>query len=292
MDVYDSAIKTYRYLRVGMVLLVVTLGVSVGVEVAKVGGHCWQTSISAYYYTPAQAIFVGALIAIGVSMIALKGNTEWEDLFLNIAGMLAPVVALVPTPYPGDNCFSVPVTPDQQHANIANNLAAALAVALIGYAVTALLSADAARRGKWQRKQTVAMVFVALVIAVALVVFLTHRSFFEANAHYAAAIVMFGFITLVVAWNAWATKQDKPWLSALYAAVAVLMVGSTVILYVVMKATGWAHGVLWIEAILIGCFATFWIMQTADLWRPGLRGARTIDSSADQATHPRLDIAD
>jgi hypothetical protein len=40
---------------------------------------------------------VGALAALGVGMIALWGKTPIEDAFLNLAGMLAPVVAFVPT---------------------------------------------------------------------------------------------------------------------------------------------------------------------------------------------------
>ena len=52
---------------------------------------------SAYYYTPAQAIFVGALIGLAACMIALKGTTPVEDVFLNLGGVFAAVVAIVPT---------------------------------------------------------------------------------------------------------------------------------------------------------------------------------------------------
>ena len=68
--------------------------------------RCWQHSISAYYYTPVQLFLVGALVAIGISLIALKGSIELEDAVLNFAGILAPVVALVPTPNVG-RCGSV-----------------------------------------------------------------------------------------------------------------------------------------------------------------------------------------
>ena len=90
---YD-AIKTYRYLRVGMIGAVVLLAASISIEIVKAG--CAQTSISAYYYTPARAIFVGAMFVVGVSLIVYKGRTPWEDNWLNVAGMLAPVVAVVP----------------------------------------------------------------------------------------------------------------------------------------------------------------------------------------------------
>ena len=49
-----DVIKTYRYLRIGMIGAVVLLAASIGIERSKV--DCWQTSISAYYYTPARAV--------------------------------------------------------------------------------------------------------------------------------------------------------------------------------------------------------------------------------------------
>jgi hypothetical protein len=54
-------------------------------------------SVSAYYYTSAQAVFVGALIGLGVSMIALQGMNDSENTFLNLGGMFAIVIAIVPT---------------------------------------------------------------------------------------------------------------------------------------------------------------------------------------------------
>ena len=61
-----AAVKTYRYLRITMVGAVVLLGVSIVIERSNV--DCWQTSVSAYYYTPVRAIFVGMLLAIGLAV--------------------------------------------------------------------------------------------------------------------------------------------------------------------------------------------------------------------------------
>lgn len=79
-----------------MAALLLLLALSVGHQTAEQG---WSTltSISAYYYTPAHAIFVAVLIAIGAAMIVIKGTRGLEDILLNIAGMLAMIVALVPT---------------------------------------------------------------------------------------------------------------------------------------------------------------------------------------------------
>jgi hypothetical protein len=128
----QDAIKTYRYLRIGMIGAVVLLAASIAIERSKV--DCWQTSISAYYYTPVRAIFVGSMIAVGLSLIVYKGRA-WEDVCLNFAGMLAPVVAVVPTTDVG-RCWSVAPSPlpvkadgslaDWVVTNIDNNIYALL----------------------------------------------------------------------------------------------------------------------------------------------------------------------
>jgi len=99
------AVKSYRYLRLSIVVVVLALMASVVIERSHVS--CWQESISAYFYTPVQAVFVGALVAIGVSLIAIKGSTDREDVLLNLAGVLAPIVAFVPTSPPARSCSSV-----------------------------------------------------------------------------------------------------------------------------------------------------------------------------------------
>ena len=71
------AIKSYRYLRLSIVVIVAALMLSVLLEVIHAG--YWQESISAYYYTPTHAIFVGGLVAIGVALIAVKGSTDLEE---------------------------------------------------------------------------------------------------------------------------------------------------------------------------------------------------------------------
>src|SRR3954470_4971678 len=94
----ESTTKTYLYLRVGLVALAVFLSASLVIELTWGDGR-WLGSISAYYYTPVRAVFVGTLVAMGVCLIAIKGRDRpREDLMLNLAGMCAPVVALCPIP--------------------------------------------------------------------------------------------------------------------------------------------------------------------------------------------------
>ena len=92
----QAAIETYRYLRVGIVALALLLALAVVGEIV-VGDAGLLGSISAYYFTPVRDVFVGVLVALGLGLIVIRGRGV-EDVLLNLAGMLAPVVAFVPTP--------------------------------------------------------------------------------------------------------------------------------------------------------------------------------------------------
>ena len=123
-ELVSFAVKSYRYLRLSIVVVVAALLAAVVIE--RIDAGCWQDSISAYYYTPAHAVFVGALVAIGVCLIAVKGSTDLDDVLLNVAGMLAAIVAFVPTspPAPGDACAAVVLTDADVEALIDNNILA------------------------------------------------------------------------------------------------------------------------------------------------------------------------
>ena len=261
------AIKTWRYLRLAMVVLVVGLGVSVGFERWKVHPGCFQTSISAYYYTPVHAFFVGALVAIGTCLFCLKGNTETEDTLLNLAGIFAPFVAFVPTPSPG-SCASVLEATKDHKMNIANNVFALLTVLLIALLILAVLTS----RNLPPVPALIGYAGAAAVWLVAALVFGLARSFFEKNAHYTAAILMFVCILAVVVINALGYKQKTGATSYRnrYAAIAAAM-ALAVILIGIAGALGWRHWVLVIEATLITLFAVFWATQTKELWHEGLR---------------------
>lgn len=58
-----------------------------------------QESISHYYYTIAGDVFVGLLCGVAFFLIIYPGNGNWEDLWTNIAGVLALGVAFFPTTY-------------------------------------------------------------------------------------------------------------------------------------------------------------------------------------------------
>src|SRR5262249_44798629 len=121
-----------------MIGFVLVIFIGVGFERSKAPG-CFQTSISAYYYTPVHGIFIGALVAVGTCLICLRGNTDAEDILLNLAGMFAPVVALVPTPGTG-SCGSLLTTADNRDVNISNNMLVLLAVGAAGFIFLAVIS--------------------------------------------------------------------------------------------------------------------------------------------------------
>lgn len=60
-------------------------------------GSTRPDSMSGYYYTPMRNVFVGALCALGVFLVAYDGYDEWDRWITNIAGLGAIGVAFCPT---------------------------------------------------------------------------------------------------------------------------------------------------------------------------------------------------
>jgi len=166
----EIELKSYRYLRMTIIFLLLSVGVTVVYQTAR-QDFLLLGSISAYYYTPAQSIFVGALIALGVCMITLRGTTDVEDVFLNLGGMFAMVVAVVPTTRGDDfraavraceqasmpplatttagspDCPSVQALVEATRANVDNSIGTLLIVGGAGLFVTvAFALADRARQ--------------------------------------------------------------------------------------------------------------------------------------------------
>lgn len=86
---------SHRYLRLSLALVVLTLFVGVGVQIVRSGGE-WMPSISHYFYTPAHNVFVASLISASLALVVLAGR-DLETVFLDIAAIFAPLIALVPT---------------------------------------------------------------------------------------------------------------------------------------------------------------------------------------------------
>ena len=255
--------------------LVVLLAASVLIELQQTGFGCWRTSISSYYWTPVRGVFVGALVAIGTCLIVLKGNTPVEDVLLNVAGALAPIVAFVPILDPKE-CQSTPWAASADgRANIFNNVGAFLLAGLVAVAV-AWWVARREGRGRLSRADLIGLLVTIALVLAGIALFLWAREFFDRWAHYLAAIPLFLVLVAVMVVNAVSyarteaaqkgREMGRTELANRYLAIAALTVALVVTLGLVTWLGHWRHGTFWLEVVVIAAFAVFWAVQTAELW--------------------------
>ena len=283
------ALRTYAFLRAGVVVVIVFLAVSIFKEREAAG--CLQGSISAYYYLPPQSVFVGSLVALGFVMIVLWGKTPWEDGLMNLAGMLAPVVAFVPTTETKkcgltDAAGERVKGQDEEneiiragHEAVVNNMGAYLWVIAVVLAAMLVVGIAAHFMGSgsivlhpWAYWSPWA---VAVVLWLAGSFAFNHREdwFFE-NAHTWSAIGLFSFFVLAIIaigidrWRGNDRTHDAPsraW-AVTYWVLSAVMVAGAGLLFLVLDHD---HRVFWVEAWMIGGLATFWALQTWDRWGDG-----------------------
>ena len=288
-----AAVATYRYLRLGLVLIVIALGWSLGAQ--RVHAGCWQGSISAYYYTPVHSIFVGGMVAIGVALIAIKGSTVVEDLLLNFAGMLAPVVAFVPTNdenlcVPGKPLGKgVPGLPPAIITGARNNVQALLVAGSVALAIGVAVHVFEQRRHPGPSR-THARNHRGLLLLTALLLvvgwwFLASDRFLEV--HGPSATVM--FVALAVAsiangltlfwrydgrWLFWVRAgwtepetKEPHWrtLAWLYSIIGAAMIVAGLTIKFAIRGD-WHHRVLVLEVVEITLFACMWTVQSVERW--------------------------
>jgi hypothetical protein len=104
------------------------------------------------------------------------------------------------------------------------------------------------------------------------------RDSFIANAHYAAALPLFGVIVAVAVINArgFAHRQTGGMAATdvarnRYFVIAALMVLMPILEWLVSLVVTANHVVLWVETTELVLFAAFWLLQTQELWGKGLR---------------------
>jgi len=269
-DKQRYAIETWRYLRLAIVVLFVGLVVSIAYEHSQVK-NCFQPSISAYYYTPVRGYLVGALICIGVCLFCLKGSTEVEDMLLNLAGMLALIVALVPTPDYG-TCATLLFTAHDRDVSVANNLRALLAVELITVILLAGFALHARKPISWTDRIGYGGALTVLVIAIFM--FFRHKHAFLEGAHQVAAGLMFACIIAVALSNAlgYRRRPDAPWPINPYWFVFGAM-SASLLIFPIKWITHWGHWLIVLELVLVILFAVLWGFESKELWDEGLRPA-------------------
>jgi hypothetical protein len=195
---------------------------------------------------------------------------------LNLAGMCAPVVALVPTPLEDAACGDATrCVPDAFVPSVVNNVQALIVVGVVGV----LFAARTVRRDNRERADLVALGVAAAGLTAFALWFALGRDSFLDFAHYGTAVPMFGLIVAVAFVNA--AKVDEfvaeggtlamghaDTYQRAYRGIAYFMgvvIGGALVLFVVKAITGsepFAHWVFIVEALLLAAFTAFWILQT------------------------------
>ena len=274
--------RTHRYLRLSLGLIVVAILVSVGIESLRLGTVL--PSISHYFYSAAQPVFVGALIAASLALAALSGR-GLETTLLDVAAVFAPLIAIVPTAVYGRSLerqlgvACPPATmcvPESYDDQVRNGVATYLVLLVVVVALGLVLR----RRGRIGGRGIYVVGAVAIVTAVAIVglAFIPglnagfpSNDLFPVGIHYAATIAFFGAFAAVPIINAFRLTTDdetKPrlWQKLVYLAVALVLVADLIVLVFFAASLEPAPVVFICEAIALVLFAVFWFVQTAQRW--------------------------
>ncbi|RDH78097.1 hypothetical protein DVS77_12150 [Mycolicibacterium moriokaense] len=272
---------TYRYLRAGMVVVIVMLFAAILID--SLPSDCWQASISAYYYTAARNVFVAALCCLGILLIVYKGSKDSEDVLLNLAGTLAFFVAFVPVRLPETaGCGQVLPTAAEKSDAVTNNIGALLAALAVAFAITGLVYlVDKEARSETSTWGNRLRALSAVVLACFVIAYFWFPEQFEAAAHWVAAVMIFAIIGAVVFINAYlVSKQDmqepatRQRYRRRYRVIGWMMVGSVVGALIVaaagnmsdLRGDAWNIPVFALETALLLEFAIFWAFQTFELW--------------------------
>lgn len=289
----EIALDTYRYLRVGMPLIV--LGLAAAILIQASPAHCFKTSISAYYYAPVHSIFIAALCALGALLTIYKGVCDSEDALLSLAGVLALFVAMVPTPRkmlrPGEiTCGNYDLPDDYSVAHgVTNNVLAVIITLVAVQAFTLWMYYRTTKAGDQTTNgpSCGGVLIRAFLWAIIGVIALNFRSSqFLAHGHYVAAVTMFAAIILTVSITAFVSGRQAEELSPhkrLYRRTYWVIAGAMTL--TVLLAWGshkmLPHWIMFVEAALILEFAIYWIIQTIELWNTQNRIALLPDEDRD-----------
>jgi hypothetical protein len=280
-----AALKTYRYLRLGMLAAAATLGYAIVEEQQHPGVNCFLGSISGYYYTAAHSVFVGVMVAIGVMLIVVKGKTVIEDASLTLAGMMAPIVAFIPTTDDVQGVCRASMLDAGRYepargspvvtASISNNLHALL---FAGYVAIALIviAYFVQRNVRRSTSEFTTGTWISLASGLAIVILgsilLRWKYDWVLKGHARAACAMFFFLAVAALANSvfgFRYQQTSKVFAWIYGAVGVAMIVAGV-LFVIERSQDRSslggHLVLVIEAVEIGLFVVFWAAQTVERW--------------------------
>ncbi len=268
----DTALRrTYRYLRLGVAGTVVAIAVAVTLESLRGG---LRESISAYYYTPARDVFVGALIAGSLGLLALSGRGVQRAL-LDAAALLAPLVAVVPTPTLTAVCGATPCVPASAHPSVDNGVATYLVVGALTVVVALVIGtrADAGRAALARTWPSIALAIAVLTGTWAW--WGIARGSFLGFGHLVAATAFFALLAAVALIDAgrsdWTPEQPPSrGVRATYAIVGVLLAIDLIVviaLVAIMGDDAMRTPIVFVgEVIALGLFGLYWVLQSAGTW--------------------------
>lgn len=284
--------KTHRYLRLSLVFVVVALLLSVAMQMLVVAWEPfalgWNPlpSISHAVYTPVRGVFVGALIATSLALLALSGRGRAATL-LDIAAIFAPLIAVVPTGIdpehpigdlrcPGPDACIPTAFLDEARAGVASYVVVVLVVVLTMAAIRArkkLLTPSAVL------VSGIAVLMAVVVAALAFVPGLNDDFPFNfrpypPSIHFVATLLFFGTFVAVPILHARGPVDETetpptPRQRRVYRWIARLLIADLVLLmitFIIRDAIGTFPLLLIGEAIALGLFAWFWWVQTFQRW--------------------------
>lgn len=262
-----STQRTYRYVRLTILAATLLLAVAVAVE-GITGGSL--PSLSAAYYTPAGPMFVAGLFVVAAAFVALSGHSVEQGL-LDVAAVLALVIAVVPTTVEAEACGeAVRCVPPAVLPAVLNNGVSVASVVLVGVVAGVVLSIV---QGTMSRGVALTATAVGVVVVGLGTWALAAPATFLLFAHNTAAVGFFLLIGAVAAIAAWRPQRAPERFRPAYAAVAlgilIALVGLAATLVRAIGGGDVTRPVPWVflgESLALVLFAVFWLLQTVELW--------------------------
>lgn len=284
--------KTHRYLRLSLVFVVVALLASVAIQMVVVSWNPftlgWHPlpSLSHAFYTPVRTVFVGALIAASLALLALSGRGRAATL-LDIAAIFAPLIAIVPTGIDPEHPIGdlrCPGTEDCIPPAYLGEVRAGVAIYLVVALVVVLTMAAIRARKKILTPGSLLVsgiaVLTAVVVAALAFVPGLNAGFpfnfwpYPPSIHFLVTLLFFGtFVAVPILHSRGPVDETEtaptPRQRRIYGWVAGLLIADLLLLlvaFVVRDALGTFPFVLIGEAVALGLFAWFWWVQTFQRW--------------------------
>lgn len=275
----QQTVVTYRYVRVSIVAVVMLLFAALLVQIIA---DDWRIgpSISAYFYTPVRAVFVGSLVAAAFLLVAVRGRAGLEDALLNLGGMLLPVVAFIPTPIEAGCPGGGACVPEQYLLGVEVSMSALLLLGVPGlaFALWTLLARDRSETSAPSGYLGAVAIWAAFAVWFGPAADWAPRASLLELGHYVAAVGVFAIMVSVAVINARRTDR-RARIGERAVAYTAVYIGVAAAMGLVLLAglVAWWRGapadgsiLFWIEAALLGLFSLFWAIQTAEFWNLGL----------------------